>query len=111
MCASPADDNAGETANSLGFAARCKDVKNMAVANPMQQAAQLQALRAELQRLKKQPNAAHRASPAKGALPPPGAKGALPPPGQRGPAPGNAVRGGGGGKLPPGVVMFGGKSK
>ena len=31
--------------------------------------------------------------------------------GQRGPAPGNAVRGGGGGKLPPGVVMFGGKSK
>ena len=78
----------------------------MAVANPMQQARSSRRCAPSCSASSSPTPRTARA--AKGALPPPGAKGALPPPGQR-PAPGNAVRGGG--KLPPGVVMFGGKSK
>jgi hypothetical protein len=49
---SPADYNTGETINSLQFAARCKDVTNSVAGGPAAAAAQLQALRRELNKAK-----------------------------------------------------------
>lgn len=56
VCASPADYNASETINALQFAARCKTVTNSAggPGNPAAAAAQVQALRRELQKLKEE---------------------------------------------------------
>ncbi|CAM9267757.1 unnamed protein product, partial [Choristocarpus tenellus] len=54
VCASPADYNAGETINALQFAARCKDVTNSVMGGGKGAAAQVQALRRELQKLKQE---------------------------------------------------------
>jgi hypothetical protein len=54
---SPADYNIAESNNSLSFGTRCKDVTNAGAANPAMQQAQLNALRKELNRLKKAGNA------------------------------------------------------
>jgi len=51
VCASPADYNRNESANSLDFAQRCKSVKNAGGAGGAE--GQLKALRAELSRMKK----------------------------------------------------------
>lgn len=51
---SPADYNVPETVSSLGFASRCKDITNSGVSSgPGAQAAQVQALKKELAKLKK----------------------------------------------------------
>jgi hypothetical protein len=50
---SPADYNVMESNNSLGFASRCKDITNMVSAGPGVQAAQMNALKKELAKLKK----------------------------------------------------------
>lgn len=47
------DYNTAESINALSFAQRCKNVKNMASVSPAQAAAQVQALKQELARLKK----------------------------------------------------------
>ena len=53
MCASPADYNTSETLNALQFAARCKSVVNSAGScGGAAAAAQVQALRRELEKLK-----------------------------------------------------------
>ncbi len=49
---SPADYNVQESNNALSFASRCKDITNNA-ANPAVQQQQLNALKKELNRLKK----------------------------------------------------------
>lgn len=51
--ASPADYNAAETVSSLKFAIRCKDITNAVASGPGAQAAQVSALKKELQKLKK----------------------------------------------------------
>jgi hypothetical protein len=51
VCCSPADYNRNESANSLDFAQRCKNVKNSGGAGGAEQ--QLKALRAELNKMKK----------------------------------------------------------
>ena len=53
VCCSPADYNRGESANSLDFAKRCKDVKNN-INGSGGDAEQVKALRAELARMKKE---------------------------------------------------------
>ena len=50
---SPADYNVPETHSSLGFAFRCKDITNSVSSGPGVQAAQMSALKKELQKLKK----------------------------------------------------------
>lgn len=50
---SPADYNAAESNNSLAFASRCKDITNMVASGPGIQAAQMNALKKELAKLKK----------------------------------------------------------
>ncbi len=50
---SPADYNSTESNNSLAFASRCKDITNMVAAGPGVQAAQMNALKKELAKLKK----------------------------------------------------------
>lgn len=50
---SPADYNVAESNSSLSFASRCKNVTNAVSAPPAQQAAQLNALKKELAKLKK----------------------------------------------------------
>ncbi|RYH20701.1 hypothetical protein EON65_22695 [archaeon] len=50
---SPADYNAPESNSSLAFASRCKDVTNAVAAAPGVQAAQINALKKELAKLKK----------------------------------------------------------
>lgn len=50
---SPADYNCTESNNSLAFASRCKDITNMVAAGPGVQAAQMNALKKELAKLKK----------------------------------------------------------
>lgn len=50
---SPADYNNTESNNSLAFASRCKDITNMVAAGPGVQAAQMNALKKELAKLKK----------------------------------------------------------
>lgn len=50
---SPADYNVPESNSSLSFASRCKNVTNAVSAPPAQQAAQLNALKKELAKLKK----------------------------------------------------------
>lgn len=67
--ASPADYNISETNSSLQFASRCKDVTNAVAATPAVQAAQMNALKKELAKLKKA---------GKGAAPPMGAQLARP---------------------------------
>mmetsp|Transcript_12635 Transcript_12635/g.25766 ORF Transcript_12635/g.25766 Transcript_12635/m.25766 type:complete len:1150 (-) Transcript_12635:39-3488(-) len=52
VCCSPADYNRSETGNSLDFAKRCKNVKNYQQGGSAGQAAQLKALKAELDKLK-----------------------------------------------------------
>eukprot|EP00613_Pedinella_sp_CCMP2098_P013245 CAMPEP_0171758202 /NCGR_PEP_ID=MMETSP0991-20121206/46139_1 /TAXON_ID=483369 /ORGANISM="non described non described, Strain CCMP2098" /LENGTH=185 /DNA_ID=CAMNT_0012360867 /DNA_START=1 /DNA_END=558 /DNA_ORIENTATION=+ len=75
VCCSPADYNTKESLSALSFAKRCKNVKN--TASPAQAAAQVQALKAELDRLKKTntakgkaPDQAHRPMTTRGQLPP-----------------------------------------
>lgn len=53
---SPADYNVAESNNSLSFGSRCKDITNHVVANPAAQQAQMNALKKELNRLKKSGN-------------------------------------------------------
>ena len=54
VCCSPADYNTKESLSALAFAQRCKNVKNIpGGASPAATAAQVQALRLELSRLKK----------------------------------------------------------
>ena len=53
VCCSPADYNCSESANSLDFARRCKDVTNN-VNDLANQSGQVKALRAELARMKKE---------------------------------------------------------
>ena len=50
---SPADYNVAESNSSLGFANRCKDITNSVASGPGVQAAQMQALKKELAKLKK----------------------------------------------------------
>ncbi len=50
---SPADYNCSESNSSLSFASRCKNVTNAVAAPQAQQAAQLNALKKELAKLKK----------------------------------------------------------
>lgn len=50
---SPADYNLQESNNSLAFANRCKDITNMVASGPGVQAAQMNALKKELAKLKK----------------------------------------------------------
>ena len=50
---SPADYNVAETTSSLSFGTRCKDITNSVQAGPGVQAAQLNALKKELAKLKK----------------------------------------------------------
>lgn len=50
---SPADYNVPETVSSLGFASRCKDITNSVASGPGVQAAQVNALKKELAKLKK----------------------------------------------------------
>lgn len=50
---SPADYNSAESNSSLGFASRCKDITNQVQAGPGVQAAQVNALKKELAKLKK----------------------------------------------------------
>ena len=50
---SPADYNVAESNSSLAFASRCKDITNSVAAAPQVQAAQVQALKKELAKLKK----------------------------------------------------------
>ena len=64
VCCSPADYNTVESLSSLGFAQRCKNVKNLVAASPAQAAAQVGALKQELARLKKA-NAARGRAPEK----------------------------------------------
>lgn len=54
ICCSPADYNASESSNSLEFAKRCKHVKNKGGNSALDDAAQLNALKMELARLKKE---------------------------------------------------------
>jgi hypothetical protein len=55
---SPADYNVPESNNSLAFANRCKDITNMVASGPGVQAAQMNALKKELAKLKKTPGPA-----------------------------------------------------
>jgi hypothetical protein len=55
---SPADYNVSESNNSLAFANRCKDITNMVASGPGVQAAQMNALKKELAKLKKTPGPA-----------------------------------------------------
>jgi hypothetical protein len=50
---SPADYNVSETNSSLGFATRCKDITNSGAAPGAMQAQQMNALKKELAKLKK----------------------------------------------------------
>lgn len=54
ICCSPADYNASESSNSLEFAKRCKNVKNKGGTCASDDAAQLNALKIELARLKRE---------------------------------------------------------
>lgn len=51
--ASPADYNTAETVSSLSFGTRCKDITNAVQTGPGVQAAQMNALKKELAKLKK----------------------------------------------------------
>ena len=53
---SPADYNVAESISSLSFASRCKNVTNAVSGPPVQQTAQLNALKKELAKLKKEHN-------------------------------------------------------
>ena len=64
VCCSPDDYNTVESLSSLGFAQRCKNVRNLVAASPAQAAAQVGALKQELARLKKA-NAARGRAPEK----------------------------------------------
>ena len=55
--ASPADYNVSETVSSFNFGQRCKDITNSVTAGPGVQIAQVNALKKELAKLKKQGNA------------------------------------------------------
>lgn len=50
---SPADYNANESNSSLAFASRCKDITNAVASGPGVQAAQINALKKELAKIKK----------------------------------------------------------
>ncbi len=95
VCCSPADYNRSESATSLDFAKRCKDVKNVAGQGAEGQAAQLKALRAELNKLK------GKGGGPPGGPPPIGAPPSGPPP--SGPPPLRAPHGAIGGKKPGGA--------
>ncbi len=54
VCCSPADYNSAESSNALDFAKRCKDVRNNVVACGATDLGQVNALKAQLSRLKKE---------------------------------------------------------
>jgi hypothetical protein len=71
---SPADYNAAESNNSLGFASRCKDITNtVGASGGAAQAAQMTALKKELAKLKKASGGPKKSS---GGLERPGSRGA-----------------------------------